>query len=1277
MTLKALSHDVRSILSASAQINNYKTAIAELVYNSLDAESTSIAIRVNIQENKLQVIDNGCGIMKDDFKALGKRYMTSKVADITTLKSVPKYYGFRGEFLTNLIEISQSVSIISRYKDGEATWVQTFYENKKKDLLRMTTRPSKGTTVDVKGFLYNLNIQRQAIHPLNDLQKIKAFLEQFSVVHNNISLSLRDDSKNEIIFKIHKQRDIYQTLSTLFDINQRDVQELQIEKNQYKVKAYIGKTEKVVEKHWIYLNGKLLENFSKLHKITNEYLRKHVRLTDIKKSKYRNWEQITVILEKLIKFYVGDINLKEIKRSEPKDILYPGKRNTNEDTRHEIKKIVHKILGSNSKNIRVSQLQNGIKGRLIKRRKRNKNKEVNHRKPLPKLSDVPHLHDDDNAANIKVLEINSKSKEKQDLVRDEGSTGNDKPRTLIPMNKSIPVNLRKRKIERGNPIIENIVKHTKIKKSKKNKENGKSWSQQGQDKRGMHQGDNSFEIGIKNHNVINSKYTTFNHMFYQHNNQKSQYEKIPNRLHQSKLTYESTYSVNIDRESKIRHANNYYDAPVDLNSHSLRCEDINKEDFLEHFTQNYRTSCLSNIHTASTLTYQSHNYNKTNYLKMYDENTQTHIVVNQNKNCSISKAKNTKFITSQSIGNLISSSNEHLPRSYFKNKYHGYFVKQSQLYTNYGKQMIDKSYTIEFTTSNEINNPFNKEQIPKRNQSEFPEHNMNSNNHSIRNSYSPISKPTLNFGNTYTLVACSKSTDYNVTQHEVNSVIPTEIFGTNSVHCSKTGSNNDIIEIDVENNRRQVSQNSYETELISKPKSINEEVIIDEDIQPMNFCETVFHKNESIEKEFACSFYVKSKSNDSLYNNIVNINCSHEHYEKYPAQTISPQNNNENVSHHFNHHVNSMDEISRQSLVSNITNVEEINNRKRQGLPNLNRYNNDYDNDVDLALSGLNDDNFNFKGRLRFLPKGMSQIFEKNGSKAICDYNLDEDYYEDEIYNDFANDIEMQTEIYEPTVQNVEDLSTKDIHRFKIKVHKDNTSLFFDEMSLKEARVLNQVDCKFIAAVMKGRSREFQTLEDYLILFDQHAVHERIRLEKNLTDYFIEDKWKSVPLDNIIIKMSKDEIVYLHNYKDKFNQLGLQWSILDKNELSISSIPEAILGKKPREVEKVMKAIKNLIVEEINVIKLQKGCISSYPKSIMGLIFSEACRFAIKFGDKLSKSDCVELLRELCNCKTPFQCAHGRPVMAVLVDIKTTKHDYNINIESLKSYKLNRKEHAK
>lgn len=72
------------------------------------------------------------------------------------------------------------------------------------------------------------------------------------------------------------------------------------------------------------------------------------------------------LLEKLIKFYAGDVNLKEIKKAEDKR-MNKEQINTkiNQDTRDQVKKIMDKILGSNSKKLGVSQLQNGIKGKLF------------------------------------------------------------------------------------------------------------------------------------------------------------------------------------------------------------------------------------------------------------------------------------------------------------------------------------------------------------------------------------------------------------------------------------------------------------------------------------------------------------------------------------------------------------------------------------------------------------------------------------------------------------------------------------------------------------------------------------------------------------------------------------------------------------------------------------------------------------------------------------------------------------------------------------------------
>ena len=53
-------------------------------------------------------------------------------------------------------------------------------------------------------------------------------------------------------------------------------------------------------------------------------------------------------------------------------------------------------------------------------------------------------------------------------------------------------------------------------------------------------------------------------------------------------------------------------------------------------------------------------------------------------------------------------------------------------------------------------------------------------------------------------------------------------------------------------------------------------------------------------------------------------------------------------------------------------------------------------------------------------------------------------------------------------------------------------------------RVLGQVDKKFIAVVAKDLNiSNGTTSKDILLLFDQHAVHERIRLEKLISGEFI------------------------------------------------------------------------------------------------------------------------------------------------------------------------------
>lgn len=48
---------------------------------------------------------------------------------------------------------------------------------------------------------------------------------------------------------------------------------------------------------------------------------------------------------------------------------------------------------------------------------------------------------------------------------------------------------------------------------------------------------------------------------------------------------------------------------------------------------------------------------------------------------------------------------------------------------------------------------------------------------------------------------------------------------------------------------------------------------------------------------------------------------------------------------------------------------------------------------------------------------------------------------------------------------------------------------------------------------------------------------------------------------------------------------------------------------------------------------------------------------AVKFGDKLSIQSAENLIRQLAQCSLPFQCAHGRPVLAPLVSFDSIHYE--------------------
>ncbi|GAB00070.1 uncharacterized protein L969DRAFT_80078 [Mixia osmundae IAM 14324] len=94
-------------ITAGQVILDLRTAVKELIENSLDAGATSVEIRFKDHGlESIEVIDNGSGIDSKDFAFIARRSHTSKLTDFAALDHVTTF-GFRGEALASLCALSK------------------------------------------------------------------------------------------------------------------------------------------------------------------------------------------------------------------------------------------------------------------------------------------------------------------------------------------------------------------------------------------------------------------------------------------------------------------------------------------------------------------------------------------------------------------------------------------------------------------------------------------------------------------------------------------------------------------------------------------------------------------------------------------------------------------------------------------------------------------------------------------------------------------------------------------------------------------------------------------------------------------------------------------------------------------------------------------------------------------------------------------------------------------------------------------------------------------
>merc|ERR1712080_591583 len=118
-----------------------------------------------------------------------------------------------------------------------------------------------------------------------------------------------------------------------------------------------------------------------------------------------------------------------------------------------------------------------------------------------------------------------------------------------------------------------------------------------------------------------------------------------------------------------------------------------------------------------------------------------------------------------------------------------------------------------------------------------------------------------------------------------------------------------------------------------------------------------------------------------------------------------------------------------------------------------------------------------------------------------------------------------------------------------------------------------------------------------------------------------------------------------NNHKETVSNWGLKLGAgSKKSNILVIEVPKCFLDIKVQ-----CKILAKEFVERL----LDRKPIVGIPVAILSVLASVACRGAVMFGHPLSKNDSENLLMGLSECQAPFQCAHGRPSLAPILDICT------------------------
>lgn len=259
--IQELSESLANQIAAGEVVERPASVVKELVENAIDAGSTQIDILLEEAGlKKIQIIDNGEGIAKEDVGSAFKRHATSKIHTRNDLFRI-RTLGFRGEALPSIASVSEVTLETAVQSEDQGSFLSL------KGGKVVEERPSslrKGTKITVENLFFNTPARLKYVKSLQtELANVGDIVNRLALSHPEVAFRLVHDGNR--MLTTPGNGDLKQCIAGIYGVaTAKKMREIKAKDLDFTIHGYFSLPEVTrASRNYlsIIINGRYIKNF--------------------------------------------------------------------------------------------------------------------------------------------------------------------------------------------------------------------------------------------------------------------------------------------------------------------------------------------------------------------------------------------------------------------------------------------------------------------------------------------------------------------------------------------------------------------------------------------------------------------------------------------------------------------------------------------------------------------------------------------------------------------------------------------------------------------------------------------------------------------------------------------------------------------------------------------------------------------------------------------------------------------------------------------------------